>query len=83
MLRFSRERGIDNVRVFGSVARGDDDAESDIDLLVAIPSTYSWFSRIGLQLDLSDLLGVSVDLGSESELHPRIKDRVLAEARPL
>ena len=83
VLRFTRERGIDNVRVFGSVARGDDDAESDIDLLVAIPSTYSWFSRIGLQLDLSDLLGVSVDLGSESELHPRIKDRVLAEARPL
>ncbi len=65
------------------MARGDDDSESDVDLLVDIPPTYSWFGRVGLQLDLSDLLGLPVDLGSESELHPRIKERVLAEARPL
>lgn len=83
VLAFAREHGISSVRVFGSVARGDDDVESDIDLLMDIPSDYSWFGLVGLQLELSDLLGVSVDVGSESDLHPRIKERVLAEARPL
>jgi predicted nucleotidyltransferase len=71
------------VLVFGSVARGDDEAGSDIDLLMDIPPTCSLFGLARLQRELTELLGVPVDLGSEADLHPRIRERVLAEARPL
>jgi uncharacterized protein len=83
VLAFAYRHGASSVMVFGSVARGEDDHESDIDLLMDIPPTYSLFKMAGLQQELSDLLGVAVDLGSADDLRPRIRDRVLAEARPL
>jgi uncharacterized protein len=83
VLAFARKHGASTVLVFGSVARGDDDAGSDVDLLMDIPPTYSVFTMARLQRELSDLLGVPVDLGSVDDLRPRIRERVLAEARPL
>jgi predicted nucleotidyltransferase len=72
-----------NPRLFGSVARGDDVASSDIDLLVAMPKNISLLDVARLELALCDLMGHKIDLVIEDELHPRIRDRVLGEARPL
>ena len=76
-------RGARNVRVFGSVVRGVDRDGSDLDLLVDVDPGVSLFSYVGLQLDLEDALGVKVDLCTPEELHPWLKDRILAEARAL
>jgi predicted nucleotidyltransferase len=68
--------------VFGSVARGEDDGDSDVDLLIDIPPTYGLFAMARFQRELSDLLGVAVDLGSIDDLRPSIRETVMAEARP-
>lgn len=75
--------GASRVRVFGSVARGHDREGSDLDLLVDLPTGTSLLHIVGLQLDIEDALGVKVDLCTERELHPDLKLRILAEARPL
>ena len=75
--------GARNVRVFGSVARGEAGPDSDIDLLVdAGPTTSSWFPA-GLILDLAQFLGRPVDVVTEKGLNPLLRDRVLKEAIPL
>lgn len=71
------------MRVFGSVANGLDHEGSDIDLLVDMPDGTSLLRIVGLQMDIEDALGVKVDLCTERELHPDLKLRVLAQARPL
>jgi len=75
--------GAYNVRLFGSVARGDAGADSDIDLLVDMLPGRSLFDLGGLWSDLNDLLGVHVDVVTEQGLGPRICERVLREAVPL
>jgi predicted nucleotidyltransferase len=75
--------GASSVRVFGSVARGMDRDGSDLDLLIDLPAGTSPLRIVGLQLDLEDVLGVKVDVCTRRELHPALKDRILAEARPL
>ena len=75
--------GASCLRVFGSVARGSDHEGSDVDLLVDLPPGTSLLKIVGLQLDIEDELGVKVDLCTERELHPDLKLRILAEARPL
>ena len=70
------------MRVFGSVANGLDHEGSDIDLLVDLPDGTSLLRIVGLQLDIEDTLGVKVDLCTERELHPDLKQRILAQARP-
>ena len=83
ILRIAARHGATNVRVFGSVARGTAGPESDLDLLVDVgPEPSAWFPA-GLILDLQELLGVEVDVLTEPALHWVIRDRVLAEARPL
>jgi uncharacterized protein len=75
--------GAYNIRVFGSVARGDARPESDIDFLIdAGPITSSWFPA-GLILDLEDLLGRRVEVVTEKALNPDLCDHVLREAIPL
>lgn len=74
---------IANPRVFGSVLHGDDKDGSDLDLLVDALEGTSLFTLGGLQSELENLLGVSVDLVLASELNRRIKSRVLNEAAPL
>lgn len=81
--RIAEKHGAFNVRVFGSVARGDAGPESDVDLLIdAGPVTSAWFPG-GLVADLEALLGRRVDVVTERGLMPELRDRVLREAVPV
>ena len=83
ILRVAASHGADNIRVFGSVARGEDTDESDLDLLVTTtPSVSPWFP-VGLVVDLETLLGRKVDVVTEGSLHWLLRRRILREARPL
>jgi predicted nucleotidyltransferase len=70
--------------VFGSVARGEADEQSDIDFLVdySLDRISPWFPA-GLVLDLEKLLGRKVDVATEAALNDRIREQVLKEAIPL
>lgn len=83
VLALADARGASNVRVFGSAANGSDREDSDLDLLVAWPGGRSLLELVGLQLDLQDALGVRVDLATERELHPLMREQVLRQARPV
>jgi predicted nucleotidyltransferase len=72
-----------DVRVFGSVARGEDNEASDIDLLVRWDESASLTDWAGFQQEAERVLGTKVDVVSETSLHWYIRDKVLAEARPL
>ncbi|MDZ7734268.1 MAG: nucleotidyltransferase family protein [Acidimicrobiia bacterium] len=76
-------RGAANLRVFGSIARGDAGPSSDVDLLVDLEPERTLLDLGGLVMDLSELLGVEVDVVTEAGLNPRVRARVLAEAVPL
>lgn len=80
ILRTANKYGAFNVRVFGSVARGEADAKSDIDLLVDMEKGRSLLDLGGLLIDLQDLLGCDVDVVTEQGLRERIRERVLKEA---
>ena len=75
--------GASNVRVFGSVARGEADESSDIDLLVNMEPGRSLMDLGGLLVELQELLGTEVDLVTEKGLRPRIREQVLKDAIPL
>ena len=83
ILRLAECRGAENVRVFGSVARGEAGADSDVDLLVAWKQGRSLFDHAGLVADLQDLLGMKVHVGTEQALHRYVCERILREATPL
>lgn len=80
VLALARARGATDIRVFGSAALGTDRDDSDLDLLVAWPGERSLLDLVGLQLELQETLGVRVDLATERELHPMLRDRILAQA---
>lgn len=80
ILAAASRHGATNVRVFGSVARGDADAASDVDFLVDFEPGRSLLDLAGLLIDLEDLLGHPVDVVTEPGLKARIRQRVLAEA---
>ena len=80
ILKIAAHHGASNIRVFGSVARGDADDRSDIDFLVDLENGRSLFDLGGLLVDLEKLLGCSVDVVTENGLRPRIRERVLNEA---
>jgi hypothetical protein len=83
ILKLAEQRGARNLRVFGSVARGEAKDTGDLDLLVEWEPGRSLLDHVALKQDLEDLLGVSVDIGSERGLHWFIRDNVLQEAVPL
>ena len=83
ILQVCAKYGARNVRVFGSVARGEADEQSDIDLLVEFEPNRSLLDHAGLWVELQELLGVKVDVVSAHGLKPRIRQRVLQEAIPL
>lgn len=83
VLQIAAARGARNLRVFGSVLKRLDREGSDLDLLVDLPVGTSLLRIVALQQDIEDALGVKVDLCTERELHPALKERILAEARPL
>lgn len=83
ILLIAARHGARNVRVFGSVARGEAGPESDIDLLVELGSrTSSWFP-VGLIDELEQLLGRKVDVLTDGGLSPYLKERINQEAVPL
>ena len=75
--------GATGLRVFGSVARGEDTDDSDVDLLVDVPETTTLVDLAGLLLDLRELLGREVDVLTPGALDGEFRERVLAEAVPL
>lgn len=83
ILDIARKHGARNVRIFGSVARGDAGPDSDVDILVELEPGRSLLDHAALMLDLSDLLGCKVDVVTDRGIRPRIRDRVLLEAVPL
>jgi len=83
ILDLAAKHGASNVRVFGSVVRGDVRDDSDIDLLVDFDLDRVSWGGGALLVELETLLGCPVDLVSPDDLHPRIRERVLAEAVPL
>ncbi len=83
ILRIAQKYGVRNVRVFGSRARGEETPESDLDLLVDYGEDMSLLDVIGLEQELEEAIGIRVETFSERGLHRLIKERVLAEAKPL
>lgn len=83
ILRIARKYGARNVRIFGSLARGEADERSDIDFLVELEPGRSLLDLGGFQYELELLLGCRVDVVTERGLKARIRDRVLREAVPL
>lgn len=83
ILRTAASRGAYNVRIFGSVARGEADEKSDIDILVDLEPGRSLFDLGGLLMDLQELLEHDVDVVTERGLRERIRNKVLKEAVPL
>jgi predicted nucleotidyltransferase len=77
------QAGIANPRVFGSGLHGDDEDGSDLDLLVDPAPRTSLLDVAGLQIEIEQLVGIKVDLRTPRELHPRFRDKVLAEAASL
>ena len=71
--------GIHNVRVFGSVARGEQSEDSDLDLVVTMDKDRSLLDRIGFMQDVEDLLHIKVDVVNENALHELIRESVLQE----
>ncbi|XWX03576.1 nucleotidyltransferase family protein [Aggregatilineales bacterium SYSU G02658] len=85
ILALAQRYGASDVRVFGSVARGEANAESDVDLLVSMREGASMFDLVGLWLALKDLLGCEVSLLTDDE-HPRrerLMQRIREDAVPL
>ena len=83
ILALAAKYGAFNVRVFGSVARGQADSKSDVDFLVDLEEGRSLFDLGGLLMDLQKLLGRNVDVVTEAGLHWYIKDKVIKEAKPV
>ena len=83
ILRLAERHGCRNVRVFGSVATGENRPDSDVDFLVDLEPGRTWFDLGGFLSDLHDLLKVEVDVHDSRAIHPYIRERVLAEAVPL
>lgn len=83
ILALAEKYGIQTVRVFGSVARDDAGPATDIDLLVRFQAGRSLLDQIAFQQDVSELLGVTVDVVSTEGLSPYIRDDVLREAVPV
>jgi uncharacterized protein len=83
ILHIAARHGATNVRVFGSVARGEAGPDSDVDFLVTLNDGRSLLDLVGLWQDLEDLLGSEVDVVTERGLKERMRERVLREAVPL
>ncbi len=83
ILQLASQHGACNIRVFGSVARGEAQSDSDIDFLVDLEQNLSPWFPVRLIRELEQLLGRKVDVITEKGLKERIRERVLQEAKPL
>ena len=80
ILRLAETHGARNVRVFGSVAAGENRPDSDVDFLVDLEPGRTIFDLARLLGDLRDLLGTPVDVIEGRSIHPYLRDRILNEA---
>lgn len=80
LMEIGRRYGISNVRVFGSVARGEATQGSDLDLLIDVEPGHGYFDMTAFALDVEDLLGVFTQVATERGLKERMRERILAEA---
>jgi len=80
LLSLAKRYGVGGLFVFGSMARGDASAQSDVDLLVDNPGQLTGFELGALQMDAQDILGRKVDLLTPNALHPLMRERVMQEA---
>jgi uncharacterized protein len=80
ILRLAEMHGCYNVRVFGSVATGENRPDSDVDLLVDVEPGRTLFDLAAFLGDVRELLGAEVDVVESRSIHPYIRDRVLGEA---
>ncbi|MBN2019068.1 MAG: nucleotidyltransferase family protein [Sedimentisphaerales bacterium] len=71
--------GVRRASLFGSVVRGEDTPDSDIDILVELPDTASLLELAGLKIDLEEALNKKVDVLTYDSLHPLLRDRILKE----
>jgi uncharacterized protein len=76
----AKKYGAHNVRIFGSLARGEMKDNSDIDFLVEFEEQCSLFDQGGLLMDLQDLLNCKVDIVDEQAMRPRFREQILKEA---
>jgi len=83
ILKLASAHGAYNVRVFGSVARGEDTESSDVDFLVSMEQDRNLFDQAGLLSDLQELLGRKVDVATDDSLYWLISRRILSEAKPV
>ncbi len=83
ILHIAAKCGASNVRVFGSVARGEAGADGDVDLHIELDPGRSLLDHVALLQDLEDILSRKVDVVNERALHSCVRDRVLREAIPL
>ncbi|MEQ1789659.1 MAG: nucleotidyltransferase family protein [Rickettsiales bacterium] len=83
ILELAKKHKVDNIRVFGSVARGDADEKSDIDLLCHLPEGSTVWEMAGMLYDLEELFKMEIDLVSDASLRPRVANTILSEAIPL
>ena len=83
ILSIAKRHGVNNVRLFGSFARGDQRPESDIDLLVRFNDSASIIDAIDFKLDLEEALRRKVDVVDEGGLSNYLRDRIMHEAQPL
>ncbi len=83
ILSLASKHGAFNVRIFGSVVRGEDRPDSDVDFLVELEAERSLLDRVALIQDLEDLLGRKVDVATVKGLRDVWRDRILKEAVPL
>ncbi|MDP2232591.1 MAG: nucleotidyltransferase family protein [Actinomycetota bacterium] len=80
ILALAERSGVSNIRIFGSVARGDARPGSDIDFLVDLEKGKSLFDLSGFEFELADLLDWDIDVGSEESMKPEMRARALREA---
>lgn len=78
-----KEAGVSRCALFGSVVRGEAKKRSDIDMLVEVPKGTGLFTFVGLKHKLEDALNKKVDLVTYGALHPRLRERILQEQRPI
>lgn len=83
ILALAAKHGASNVRLFGSVTRGEDHEDGDVDFLVDMQESRSLFDLIGLQQDIEKAIGRKVDILTPNGINRYMKDRILREAAPL
>jgi predicted nucleotidyltransferase len=83
ILALAEKHGAENIRVFGSVARGDADERSDVDLLYSMRPGYGLWEACGMIYEIEESLPFKVDCSWDAQLRPEFRDRILKDAVPL